>query len=86
MLLLERGVLPLERLELRDLTSGTSRRWLGGPASQPSVLRVLPPLGQHEGMDLQCSRDGLHLNPRLLTKANSGEFELVGVLVQLPRS
>ena len=84
MFLLELRVLAFEGLQLRDL-AGRSR-WrclrdcpLGGDPSFAS----LPPLREHEGMDLQRRGDGLHLNPGLLTQANSGELQLVAVAERL---
>ena len=80
MLLLELGVLPLEGLELGDLPCRPGGRGLPRLPAQPAVTRVLPPLGQHEGVDLERRGDGLDLDPPLLTQANRGQFELVAVL------
>jgi hypothetical protein len=66
-LLLELGVLSLEALELGDLTRGPRPRGVEQSPAQPTVLHILTPLRQHEGMNLKRRRDGLHLNPGLLT-------------------
>jgi hypothetical protein len=84
MLLFELGVLSLERLELRDLTRRTARWRFRWSTAKATVLHVLPPFGQHEGMDLERGSDGLHLHARLLTQANGGELKLVAVAVNLP--
>jgi hypothetical protein len=67
MLLFELGVLPLEALQLRDLTGGPCRGRFRRATAQASVLHILPPLGEHEWMNLECGGDGLYLNPGLLT-------------------
>jgi hypothetical protein len=79
MFLAQLGVLSFERLELRNLSDWSTRRSLLRPSSQAAFLRVLSPLREHERMNLERRRDGLHLNPRLLTQANSGELKLVTV-------
>src|SRR5258705_929796 len=84
MLLFQLGVLPLEHLELRNLPSRTRRRRFRGSSSQPTLLRILPPLREHERMDLKRGSDGLHLNPGLVTQANGGELKLVGVASDFP--
>jgi hypothetical protein len=63
MLLFELGIFPLERLELRNLSRRTRRWCVGRPTAEPTILHVLPPLGQHEGMDLERGGDGLDLHP-----------------------
>jgi hypothetical protein len=35
-------------------------------------------------MNLERRRDGLHLNPGLLTQADGGELKLVGVAMNFP--
>ena len=80
MLLLQLGVLTLKRLKLGDLARGSPWWCFRSFPSDQSVAHVLPPLGQHERMDLQHSGDGLHLNPRLLTQSHRGQLELVTVL------
>jgi len=67
MLLLQIGVLPFEQLQLRDLAGRAGWRRLRGSSAEPTIARILPPLGQHEGMDLQRRGDRLHLHPWLLT-------------------
>jgi hypothetical protein len=52
--------------------------------AQPFVLHALPPLGEHEGMNLECGRDGLHGNPGLLTQTYRSELKLVAVAVDFP--
>ena len=47
--------------------------------AQAAVARVLPPLREHEGVDLERGRDGLHLDPGLLTQPDRGELKLVAV-------
>jgi hypothetical protein len=79
MLQLQARMRPLERLELFEFSHGAGR-WSGpGASSQGADADILPPLRQHEGMDLECCRHGLHLNPGLLTQANGGQLELVRV-------
>jgi hypothetical protein len=72
MLLLQQRAGLLERLELRHLAPGSRRRGFGGPTPDHAVAHILPPLGQHEGMDLQRRCDGLHLQARLLTEPDGG--------------
>jgi hypothetical protein len=84
MLRFELGVLPLERLQLRDLSRGPLWRRFRGTPAQSTSFGLLPPLGQHEGMNLQRGRDGLDLNARLLTQPNRGELKLVAVPIDLP--
>ena len=79
MLLLQQRMRLLERLELFDLPHRSGRRCRVRTPSQDSVARILPPLGQHEGMNLQRTSDGLHLHPRLLTQSHRGQLELVAV-------
>src|SRR3954453_15807039 len=86
MLLLELRVLPLEHLELSDLSRGSGRWRFVGSSSQAAVLHVLPPLRDHEGMNLERGSDGLHLNPGLLTQVNGGELKLVGIPSDVTRS
>jgi len=84
MLLFEFRILPLERLQLRDLASWARRRCFRWSSAESTVFQVLPPLREHEGVNLECGGDGLHLNPRLLTQANGCELKLVAVSVDLP--
>jgi hypothetical protein len=83
-LLLQLGVLPLELLQVSDLSRRPRWRRFRGPAAQATGFGLLPPLGQHEGMNLERGSDSLHLNPRLLTQANGGELKLVAVPIDLP--
>ncbi len=80
MLLVQEGVRFLERLQLRNLASGARRRRVRGSTAEPAITRVLPPLRQHKGMNLQRGGHRLHLQSRLLTEPDGGEFELVAVL------
>jgi hypothetical protein len=84
MFLAQLGVLSFERLELRNLSDWSTRRSLLRPSSQAAFLRVLSPLREHERMNLERRRDGLHLNPRLLTQAHRSELKLVAVASNFP--
>ena len=79
MLLLEERVRVLKRLQLFDLPDGSRRRCWSTAPPQDSVARILPPLRQHERVDLERRGNGLHLHPRLLTEPDRGQLELVGV-------
>jgi hypothetical protein len=85
-LLVQQGMGFLERLQLRDLARGARRRGLAGSPAEPTVARILPPLGQHVRMDLQCEGNGSHLQSWLLTQSNGSELELVTVLADRSRS
>ena len=86
MLLLQQRMGLLERLELRDLARGTWWRARRRPPADEALPHILPPLRQHERMDLQRSGDGLHLQPRLLTEPDRRELKLVAVLPYCPWS
>ena len=86
MFLLEFRVLPLERLQLRNLAGGARLRCVRRSAAQSTVLHVLPPLGQHEGMNLERGPNGLYLHPRRLTESYRRQLRLVAVLVDCPWS
>ena len=67
MLLSEQRMRLLERLELRDLPRGSGRSGFREASSQAPLARLLPPLGEHEGVDRERTRHRLHLHPWLLT-------------------
>ena len=84
--MLQLGIPLLEGLQLRNLTGRARWRRLHRPSADDPVADVLPPLRQHEGMDLQRGRDRLDLHAGLMTETNRRLLKLVGVLVQLARS
>ena len=86
MLLVQERVRLLERLQLRDLAGGARWRCLRSTAADEAFPHILPPLGQHEGMDLQRRRNGLDLQARLLTEPHRRQFKLVAVLPDRPWS
>src|SRR5687767_11897459 len=85
MLRLEQRVLPLQLLEASALLFEPRRHHGLGPASQSPIPQILPPLRQHERVDLERARHGLHLEPRLLAELHRRDFELCTVLLNLPR-
>jgi hypothetical protein len=84
MLLLQACVRFLERLQLRDLAGGAGWRRLRGATADEPFPHILPPLGQHEGMDLQRGSDRLDLQSRLLTVSDRRQLELIAVLPNCP--
>src|SRR3990172_7887177 len=52
---------------------------------QPPVTHLLPPLRQHERVDVQRRRHRLHLEPRLLAQPYCRHLELPAVGSDLPR-
>ena len=85
MLLLQERMRLLQRLELFDLPHRSGWRCRVRTSSQNAVARILPPFGQHEGMDLQRTSDRLHLHPRLLTQSHRRQLEFVAVPPNRPR-
>ena len=79
LLLLQERMCLLERLQLFDLPHRSGGRRRVSPSAEDPVARILPPLGQHEGMDLQRIGDRLHLHPGLPTQSDRRQLELVAV-------
>ena len=86
MLLLQPRVRFLEQLQLRDLSHGTGAGRLRQLSSQSPVAIILPPLRQHEGMDLQRGGHRLDLSIRMLTQPDCRALKLGAVLPDRTRS
>lgn len=85
MLRLEQRVFPLQLLQTPTLATQYGRSNDAGSASKSTVSEILPPLRQHERVDLECMRHDLHLKAGLLAQLHRRDFELRAVLLNLPR-
>src|SRR5881397_1292815 len=83
MLRLER-VFPLQLLETLTLALESWQRHECGATAQAAIPEIFPPLRQHERVNLERSRHGLHLQPRLLAQSYRRDFELRTVPLNLP--
>ena len=80
MLFLQERVLPLEHLELDDLARRPGGCGLRQAPAQSAVADVLPPLRQHERLNVERGGDSLHLQVRLVTQPHRRELEVPAVL------